>query len=317
MLGWMFTETGAPLTLEEIDEPRPGPGEVLIEVRSAGLCHSDVSALEHPEWLDIITARPVVFGHEISGVVLEIGTGVTEVVAGQAVGVCPASLRGGGPGYTRHGGFTFKHVAPAVDVVAIPAGLGFELAAMGTDAGMTSHHAMVTRGGVTIRSRVGVIGLGGLGQIGAGIAVLKGAEVYVADVNEATWPIARALGVKSVARSIEEFAGEYLDLIVDYAGAGTSTRDALRVIRPGGRIVVVGMANPEITIETMNLIMKRVELVGSLGGSKADIASVYDYFVSGSLQPTFEVIGFPDIPRGLEDLKNHRVRGRLIANVSP
>lgn len=315
MKGWIFTDTHTPLVLGEVEQPTPGPGEVVLDVKAAGLCHSDVGALEDPQWLNVITSRPVVFGHEIAGTICELGDGVTDFSIGQEVGVCPASLRGGSPGYTRDGGFTFKHRAPAEDLVPMPRGLAFELAAVGTDAGMTSHHAMVTRGEAQAGMKVGVIGLGGLGQIGARVAVLRGAEVHVAEVNTAVWSMADAIGIASVAKSIDEYAGQDFDLIVDYAGTGGSTRGAMKAIRAGGRVVVVGMGSMEITVDTMDLILKRAHLMGSLGGTKEDVAAVYGYLARGELEPVVNVIGFDDIPQGLDDLKHHRVIGRVVARI--
>jgi propanol-preferring alcohol dehydrogenase len=200
MRGWLFTDTNAPLVLGEVAEPTPGPGEVVVDVKAAGLCHSDVGALQDPQWLDLITSRPVVLGHEIAGVVRQVADDVTDFTVGQHVGVCPVGLLGGAPGYTRHGGFTVKHCAPAVDLVPMPSGLSFELAALGTDAGMTSYHAMVTRGEANAGMKVGVIGLGGLGQLGAQVAVLRGAKVHIAELT----PVVMVIGFDDIPHGLDD-----------------------------------------------------------------------------------------------------------------
>src|SRR5690606_1719555 len=66
---WQFTNTHEPLVLNDIPEPTPGPGEVVLDIKAAGLCHSDVGVLDDPGWLATIPVRPVVMGHEIAGVV--------------------------------------------------------------------------------------------------------------------------------------------------------------------------------------------------------------------------------------------------------
>jgi propanol-preferring alcohol dehydrogenase len=314
MLGWQFTTTHEPLRLVEVPDPEPGPGEVVLDIHAAGLCHSDVGALTDESWLRVIRQRPVIMGHEIAGVVAAVGPDVTEVAVGDRVGVCPSNGHGA-PGYARDGGFTTRHRVLADDLVPMPDDLSFELAALGTDAGMTSYHAMVARGGCTAGMRVGVIGLGGLGQIGARVAVVLGAEVHVAEVNEEVWPMAREIGAASIVADVSEWAGMDLDLVVDYAGYGTTTAGALNAIRKQGSIVLVGMARMQITLETYDIIRTEVHLLGSNGGTKEDVAAVYELLASGQVDPKVTVIGFDDIPAGLDDLQHHRITGRLVARI--
>jgi propanol-preferring alcohol dehydrogenase len=312
MQGWHFTGTHEPLVLADVRLEPPGPGEVLIDVRAAGLCHSDVGMLTEASWLRTLAFRPIVLGHEISGTIAAVGDGVTHVTVGDRVGVCPTGV-GGAPGYVRHGGFTAQHLAPAADVVTVPQGVSFEWAAMGTDAGMTAYHAMATQGGVTAGMKVGVIGLGGLGQIGARVGVVKGAEVHVAEPNRAAWPLAEAIGAASVVPDAADWAGQGFDLIVDYAGYGTTTRAASKAVRRGGRVVLVGMGAMQFTLDVMDMILSRITLIGSSGGTTSDVADVYDLMAAGLLTPEVQVIGFHDIPAALDDLRHHRITGRLVA----
>jgi propanol-preferring alcohol dehydrogenase len=312
---WQFTNTNEPLVLNEIPEPAPGPGEVVLDIRAAGLCHSDVGAMTDPSWLEVIPVRPIVIGHEIAGVVRSVGEGVTTVQVGERYGVWPMGGTGA-PGYARDGGFTYQHRVPVVDLVPVPDALSFELAAMGTDAGMTSIHAVMTRGAVKAGDRVGIIGLGGLGQIGARVAVVNGAEVHVAEVNKAAWPLAEEIGAASVVADVTEWEGRDLDVIVDFAGFGVTTANALRAIRLDGRVVVVGMGKMEMTLNTADVIRKQAQIYGSNGGTKDDIAAVYELFCTGELTPAHMVIDFDSIPQGIDDLKHHRITGRLVAHIS-
>ncbi|WP_447924521.1 zinc-binding dehydrogenase [Georgenia muralis] len=315
MKAWHFTTTNEPLVEADIPEPTPGPGEVVLDIKAAGLCHSDVGAMTDPGWLALIPHRPIVIGHEIAGVVAKVGEGVTEVAVGDRVGVCPTASEGA-PGYARDGGFTYRHRVLAGDLVPMPAGLTFELAALGTDAGMTSYHAVMVQGGLRRGDKVGIIGFGGLGQVGARVAVVNGAEVHVAEINEAVWDRARETGAVSVVRDVTEWAGQDFDVIVDYAGFGTTTADAVAAIRRDGRIVIVGMGKLEATISTRDVILKQATLVGSNGGTKEDVAAVYELLARGDISPEVTVIGFEDIPRGLDDLRNHRVTGRVVAHIA-
>lgn len=315
MKAWQFTTTHAPLIRADIPEPAAGPGEVIIDIKAAGLCHSDVGAMTDEAWLDYINPRPIVIGHEIAGIVSSVGDGVTSVRVGDRVGVCPSNGHGA-PGYARDGGFTEQHRCLAEDVVPMPDGLTFELAALGTDAGMTAYHAMVTRGEAAAGMKVGVIGLGGLGQIGARVAVVRGCEVHVAEVNEAAWPLARDLGATSVVADVLDWRGQDFDLIVDYAGYGSTTAGALKAIRKQGRVVVVGMARMEIPLETMDVIHKQAEIRGSSGGTRADVAAIYELLANGDVSPVVNVIDFDDIPQGLDDLQHHRITGRVVAHIA-
>ncbi len=275
MKAWQFTGTNEPLVLNEIAEPLPGPGEVVLQIKAAGLCHSDVGALTDPSWLAVIPIRPVVMGHEVAGVVHDVGDGITDVKVGERYGVWPMGATGA-PGFARDGGFTYFHRVPAGDLVPVPDEVNFELAAMGTDAGMTSYHAVMTQGAVKAGDKVGIIGLGGLGQIGARVAVVNGAEVHVAEVNKAAWPLAEEIGASSVVADVAQWADQRFDVIVDFAGSGTTTANALSAIRRDGRVVVVGMAKPEITLNTIDVVRKQAQIYGSNGGTKNDIAAVYE-----------------------------------------
>lgn len=315
MRAWQFTNTHEPLVLADVPVPVAGPGQVVLDVVSAGLCHSDVGVLEDEGWLPALPRRPVTMGHEVAGVVVEVGEGVTGWSVGARVGVCPMT-RAGAPGYGYDGGFADKILVDQITLVAIPDNVPFALGAAGTDAGMTSHHAVMTKGRVVAGTRLGIIGLGGLGQIGARVGVLAGAEVYAAELNEEVWDLADELGVTGIARSIRDFADKRLDVIVDFAGFGTTTAEAIETVRFAGRVVQVGMGKLEATISTRDLILKECELVGSRGGTSDDIAGVYELFASGQLAPHYTEIGFDDIPDGLDRLARGLVKGRLVARIN-
>lgn len=313
MKAWQFTDTHQPLVLADVPEPTAGPGQVVIDVKAAGLCHSDVGLMEDPGWLTMLAKRPITIGHEIAGVISAIGDGVTGWSIGDRVGVCPSSPSS--PGYRHDGGYTYKFAGFANDIVRIPDNVGFEQAAIGTDAGMTSHAAVMSTGAVKAGDKVGIIGFGGLGQIGTRVAVLAGADVYVAEINEAIHPLALAAGAKGVARDIREFAAIGLDVIVDFAGFGDTTAGAIDIIRRGGTVVQVGMGRLEATINTKSLILNKARLLGSGGGTVDDVAGIYRLFAAGELAPVISTIGFLDIADGLEQLRIGAVTGRLVAKL--
>ncbi|MEV8546906.1 zinc-binding dehydrogenase [Streptomyces sp. NPDC051572] len=313
MKAWQFTNTHEPLVLSEVPEPTVGPGTVVIDIKAAGLCHSDVGLLEDEGWLPMLGKLPITPGHEIAGVISEIGEGVEGWKVGDRVGVCPTVEGASSPGYTHDGGYSFKCSADAKSLVAVPDSLSFEAAAAGTDAGMTSYHAVVTAGGVKQGDRIGIVGLGGLGQIGARIAVLRGCEVYVAEPNEQVWPLGEEIGVTKIVSDVTGFADESLDVIVDFAGFGTTTAGAVEAVRHGGRVVQVGLGRMDATINISALVTHRVTLIGSLGGTIDDIKGVYEMMATGELKPALTSITFNEIPEGLDRLAKGGVVGRLVA----
>ncbi|WP_157155588.1 MULTISPECIES: zinc-binding dehydrogenase [unclassified Diaminobutyricimonas] len=314
MKAWRFYGAGQPLKLEEVPDPVAKPGEIVVDVKATGLCHSDVSALDDAAWnVGKFPDHPIVLGHEPAGVVSQVGEGVTNIKIGDRVGIPsgPPNVNG----YFRDGGYAEKTTALADAVVKIPDGLDFVRAASGTDAGNVAHHAVVSRGLVSAGQKVGIIGVGGLGQVGARIAVLRGAEVYAAEVKEDVWPMAKELGVVRVAKDIREFADVGLDTIIDFAGFGTTTTGALEVVRNGGRVVQVGMGRLQIEFNTDPLILKQVDYVGSMGGGVEDLAGIYELMASGDLDPKITLVDFDKIDEGLDQLRRGTVTGRLVVDM--
>lgn len=313
MRAWQFEGPGRPIALNEVPAPEPGPGEVVIDVRAAGLCHSDVMYIESGG--RSMPFLPMTQGHETAGVIAALGPGVTGRAIGDRVGVCPGGAAPP-PGMFRHGGFADQHVAPAADLARVPDGLDISLGALATDAGMVSYHAMVKAGRVRAGMKVGVLGYGGLGQIGTRAAVLAGAEVHVAEPKEDVWELARSAGAVSVIADAGAWAGQDFDLVVDYAGFDTTAKAIAAVRRgfgddPAGTVVQVGLGESSFTIPT-NTILGR-NLIGSLGGTVADIEEVYGLLLRKEIEPYYTEIAFEEISDGLRRLAAGQVTGRLVA----
>lgn len=315
MRGWLFTKTGVAPELIEKPDPHPGEGEVVLDIKAAGLCHSDVSALEDESWMNLITAAPVIFGHECAGVVAEVGSGVTSLKIGDRVGVAPQHPEDPmqAIGYVRDGGYATKLSVPAVQCVPIPDGVSFAQGAAATDAGMTSYHALFSTGGAKRGMKVGIIGIGGLGQFAAQMALIVGCEVYAVDVSADALDLARQMGCHGVYDNVLDLEQHGCELIVNYSGAGTTTADAIRAVGFKGTVVIVGMATLEAKIDTYLMITKQLTVKGSNGGTPGDIRGVYEFFGTGKLTPQLSTISFEEIGEGLEKLKRHEVKGRLVA----
>ncbi|MCL2490505.1 MAG: zinc-binding dehydrogenase [Propionibacteriaceae bacterium] len=312
MKAWRFYGTDKPLVFEEVDEPQAGPGEVVVDVKAAGVCHSDVSALDDPGWMPMFFRIPMTLGHENAGVISQVGEGMEQWKVGDRVGLAPVMSDGDAIGYGKwDGGYAPKLRATEDNIVKLPDEVSFELGALATDAGLTAYHAMVVRGGAAKGMKVGVIGLGGLGYVGARAAVLMGCEVYGAEIAPGARQLAGEIGLTDVADSIDAFKD--LDLIVDYAGFGTTTAAALMALKEFGTLVQVGMGRLESTISTYPLIINQLTIKGSKSGTKEDLAALYDLMATGQLNPPMNLIKQADVPDALANLRKGGVVGRYIA----
>jgi len=315
MKSWRFLGTNKPLELAEVDEPHAGPDEVVVDVKAAGICHSDVSALDDPGWMPLFFRLPMTLGHENAGVIIEVGENMRDRwKVGDRVGLAPVMPDNDAIGYGKwDGGFGPRLRATEANLVKLPDEVPFDLGAMATDAGLTAYHAMVAVGAAKKGMRIGVIGLGGLGYIGARAAALLGAEVYGAEISPKTRELADEIGLAGVAESIDAFADKQLELIVDYAGFGTTTSAALNVLAEFGTLVQVGMGKLESTISTYPIIINQLSIRGSKSGTKEDLAALYELMKSGALNPPKNLITHAEIPEALNKLREGGVIGRFIA----
>ena len=312
MKAWLFTGAHEPLQLIERETPRAGPNQLVVEVRGAGLCHSDVGVLDGTI-TDLLPMRPpLILGHEVAGVVTEVGPGVTafrpgdRVVASGDEAFCP--------GWSADGGYATHCLLATSCALKLPDEVDFVQGAAATDAGQTSYGAVMGTGELKRGQRVGIVGLGGLGMTGARIAVLNGAaEVYAAEPRREVWDVARRQGVKEVVEDVMALAPYELDLIVDFAGFGVTTAGAIMAVKTGGLVVQVGLGVSEATISTAVLVGKSVTLRGSKGGRPGDTEKVLAHMQKGELSIQATGIGFDEIPEGLERLEKGGVVGRLVA----
>lgn len=319
MKGWLFTKTHDPLVLIEKPDPVAGPKQVVVDIKASGLCHSDVSAMEHESWMGLIRGAPLLLGHECAGVVESVGEEVTSVKPGDRVGVYLFSDRAANEsiGYTRDGGYATKILIEESQCVHMPDEVTFEQGAAATDAGQTSYHAIFTVGGAKAGMKVGIVGIGGLGQFALGMALARGCDCYAVDVNPEARELAKEMGCEHVYENVIDLKEVAPEVIVDYAGFSTTTSDAIKAVAVGGTVVLVGMAKDDVLIKDATaldgLIIKEVQLKGSMGGLPSDIEGVYDIFKTGRFNPMLSTIPFEEIDKGLEMLKRGEVKGRLIA----
>ncbi|MCL6289604.1 zinc-binding dehydrogenase [Streptomyces sp. 43Y-GA-1] len=254
------------LTVEEVDRPAPGPGEVLVKVGAAGVCLSDVHLIDgtlspmYPE------GDTVTLGHEVAGTVAETGPGVEGWTVGDRV-VLQAGEERRGRTYTRgvdyDGGWAEYALATATTLVALPDSLPFEQAAIIPDAVSTPWAAVTATGDVRAAEAVGVWGVGGLGAHAVQLLRAVGAHPVVA-VDPA--PAARKRALEFGAdmaldpadprfreKVLGATGGAGLAAGFDFAGVPPVREQALTALAPKGRLVLVGLTDQPLTVDNGTL----------------------------------------------------------------
>lgn len=316
MDAFRFSSVSSGLQLQTVPIPEPATSEALIRVEAAGLCHSDTHVL-HGGGAAWMRKLPITLGHEIAGVITKLGGSSTSFKVGDRVAVAcvghPIEKRDFNEalGVGVDGGYAQYVVAPLKNLVTIPDNVSFAHAAVATDSVATAYHAVVTEGGIGRSSTVGIIGLGGLGLNGVAIAAAKGASVFGVDIDESKFQHAQSFGATSCANSLSVFSDQQFDVIVDFAGAQATVEAAMTAVRPGGTVVLVGLASDKVTFTTTNLVTKNIALKGSTSASIQELQDVLQLIAKGVLRPQIEELVFNDIPAGLERLLTNQVKGRL------
>lgn len=278
------------LRIEDRDMPAIGADEVLVRVEAGGICGSDLHYYNHGGFGAIRIREPMILGHEVAGRVTEIGTSVDNVAVGDLVAVNPSRPCGAcvyceGALYNqcldmRYYGsaMRFPHVQGAFSEVlavkdrqchALPRSVSAQDAAFAEPLSVALH--AVNRAGPLIGRRVLVTGTGPIGALVVAVAKLHGAlEVVATDVVDAALQRARAVGadttinVATNAPDLDRFAKDKgtFDVVVEASGNQSALTSALKVIRPRGRLIQLGLGG-DVTIPQNVLVAKEVELCGS------------------------------------------------------
>lgn len=322
---------GPKLNVDEVPDPTPGPGEVRVAMRAAGVCGTDLHAARG---LFPVPNLPVVMGHEGAGVIDALGEDVTTRRVGERVLLLPSEVCGScGPcrqgrmglcrqarilGIARNGTFAEMISVPASGAVPLPDPVPFEHGAILADAVATAYHGVATRGGVERGERVAVVGCGGVGFHAILIARLLGAETIVAvDVSEGALTRAIDAGAdasvdargQDARREIRQAAGgDGPDLVVEYVGRKESVALALGSAARGGRVVVggIGLEAPELP-PLVSFVGRELTLLASMGYTLDDLAHVLELAAEGRLDLSRSITArYPleRAPDALDDLES-------------
>jgi 2-desacetyl-2-hydroxyethyl bacteriochlorophyllide A dehydrogenase len=330
---------GAPgrFEMRELPDPRPGEGEVVVQVMACGLNHLDLWLEENG--LPIQPSLPRTAGCEIAGRVTQVGPGVTAWRPGDRVAVqsnifcdqcefCQQGeeslcLRSELLGIQRDGGFAEKVLVPARLLVALPPTVDFPTSAALTLAGSTAMHMLTHRATVKAGEWVLVMGAAsGVGSAAIQIARGLGARVITTGTTEAKRKLGLQLGAEyaldpadarwtSEVRKITNKRG--VDWVIEHVG-GDVLPKVMECLARGGAIVTCGAtAGRQITFDIWPFFVKQQRLIGSYGRNRADMRATLDWAAAGKLKPVIHAI-YPleRVPEAFAALRQRQVLGKIV-----
>ena len=331
----------APLEPGTITRREVGPKDVLIEIAWAGICHSDIHTVRG-EWGPV--PYPLTVGHEIVGIVTEVGADVTRHRAGDRVGVgcmvnscreC-ANCRAGQEQYCLNGnvgtygardrdgtitqGGYASHVVVDEDfVLRVPEAIPFEKAAPLLCAGITTYSPL-RHWGAGPGKNVAVVGLGGLGHMGVKIAHALGAEVTVLSQSLRKKEDGLALGADhyyatSDPATFEKLANSF-DLILNTVSAPLDTGDYLGMLALDATMVNVGAPPEPLPIQVFTLFNNRRSFAGSSIGGIRETQEMLDFCAEHGIAPEVEIISADQINEAWDRVLASDVRFRFVIDIS-
>lgn len=276
------------LTVTSVPKPSPGPGEVLIAVRHAGVCGTDLHIADWNAWAEGRIKPPVVVGHEFAGEIVGVGDAVSELKTGQLVtaeghivcGHCLQCRTGNSHicrntriiGVDRDGAFAEYIVMPATNVLpldGIPTTVGAVMDPMGN-----AFHTVLSAD--IPGSTVLVVGCGPIGCFAVGIARAAGAaKVIASDVNATRLALAGQMGAHVTVNAatddvvrvvLDETGGEGADVVCEMSGVPSALHQAFAAVRMGGRVQLLGLPKGQVPIDFANeIIFKGITVYGVIG----------------------------------------------------
>jgi NADPH:quinone reductase-like Zn-dependent oxidoreductase len=324
---------------EDVEEPVPGPADVLVRVGAAGVNNTDVwtregayGAQDDPTkvqgWRREALSFPRIQGADVVGRIAAVGADVSTDRVGERVLVDPALYTANGDGLLDAGIIGSERDGGFAELVAVPAENAHTIESSLSDAQLASFPtAYVTAERMLRRARVGegdtLLVTGASGGVGTGLVQLgklRGAWV-VAVVGAGKEASIREIGADAViargaplgAAMERELRGRSLDVVADVVG-GAAVGELLNLLRPGGRYVVAGaIAGPMVTVDLRTVYLKQLDLLGSTMGDRSDFARLIGAIESGALRPLVAAT-YPlsELRRAQEDFMSKQFVGKLV-----
>ena len=333
---------GAPLEATTIERRDLGPHDILIDIKFAGICHSDIHQARE-EWGQAIF--PMVPGHEIAGVVSAVGSEVSKFTVGDHAGVgcfvdscrecenCKQGLEQYCTGHLSvtyngreadketptYGGYSQAIVVDENYALHIPENLALDIAAPLLCAGITLYSPL-RQWGVGPGMKVGIVGLGGLGHMGVKIAHAMGADVTLISHSAHKEADARALGANHFLLSTDKgqmkTARYTFDLIINTVSVNLDVDQYLSLLKLDGTMVMVGIPIEPVSIRTFSLASARRRVAASNIGGIAETQEMLDFCAEHGFGADIEIIDAQDINTAWERVINSDVKYRFVIDTS-
>lgn len=327
-------EKSGPFEVIEREMPKPGRGEVLIKVEACGVCHSDSIAREG---LRPNSRFPIIPGHEIAGVIAEVGEGVVDWPAGARVGVgwfggncgrCEACRRGDMihcanlqiPGINRDGGYAEAVIAPVNALARIPDELSSEDAAPLLCAGVTTYNAL-RNSGTRPGDLVAILGVGGLGHLGVQYAAKMGFRTAAIARGADKATLARQLGAQIYLDSEKQDVAAELTKLGGAKTILATVTDAKAMSKtvPGlglrGTLVVVGVGMEPIQVSAMDLIGRGASVKGHASGTSIDSQDTLAFSVLSGVRPTIETMPLERAGEAYDKMMSGKAVFRMVLTI--
>ena len=297
------------MQIEDVPLPAIGAGDVLVRVAACGVCHTDLHYLDHGT--PTFKKPPIILGHEVSGTIADVGSGVTGFKPDDRV-LLPAVLSCGSCVYCRtgrenicensrmlgnhiDGGYAEFIAVPSRDVFHLPADVPLVEGAVIADAVTTPYHAVVRRGKVTPGDWVVVFGCGGVGLALVQIAASVGARVIAVDVKAMKLQAAMRFGASAIInplatpridKEVRSITGGGADIAFEAVGKASTQQAALDCLRTGGRLVLVGYSPDTMHLNAGRVMFRELEVIGSLGCRPVDYPRAIELVRQGKVRLT-------------------------------
>ncbi|WP_046470494.1 NAD(P)-dependent alcohol dehydrogenase [Allosalinactinospora lopnorensis] len=322
-------------SIDEVPDPEiTEPLDVLVEMNAAGVCRTDLHIIEG-QWAAKSGVRlPYIIGHENAGTVLETGSAVSHVHAGDTVilhplvtcGLCRACRAGDDvhcvnslfPGIDTDGGMAELLRTNARACVKLAPGLAPAQVAALADAGLTAYHAV--RKAVPLLypgTHVVLIGAGGLGHIGLqSLIALTPAEITVVDRSEEALRVATELGAHNTiaadgtqVEAVKDITGgKGAHVVLDFVGEGGTEKDGVEMTRDAGSYFVIGYGGA-LDIPTIDIISREINIIGNLVGSYTDLEELMALAAQGKVRLRTTTYPLDAALDALDDLDQGRIPG--------
>lgn len=336
-----YRSVGAAPEVVTVPRPEPGPGQVLLKVTAAGVCHSDIAVMSWPAQA-LPFPLPLTLGHEGAGTVAALGEGVTGLAVGDSVAVygpwgCGACLmcaqgkenycsRAAGlgilpPGLGAPGAIAEYMIVDAARHLVPLDGLDPVTAVPLTDAGLTPYHAIKTSlPKLTPGSTAVVIGTGGLGHVAIQLLrALTPARVIALDVTDAKLRLAHQVGAHETVLSDEHAAAKVRELtgglgaqaVFDFVGAPPTVATATACAAVEADVTIVGIGGGAASVG-FGTTPYDAAVRAPYWGSRAELIEVLDLARSGVIDVHVETYALDDAPKAYEHLHDGRINGRAV-----